>query len=125
MPEQHHANEPHRIWGIPELVDLIIQFCGATQVKFQSDERTLSVLARTCHALQELSLNLLWKQQHTLMNLVKLLPEALWSTKDTVNDITGQTFRHLVSQWSCYVMGSDSTDAPQTATHRSQTYRCQ
>lgn len=63
---------PHQIFHIDELLRLIIDELVAT------NPRTAVALAATCRSLEEPTLSSLWKEQRSLDNLVKVLPNYTW-----------------------------------------------
>ncbi|KAJ7647975.1 hypothetical protein FB45DRAFT_782951 [Roridomyces roridus] len=65
----------HRALRIPELVDLIFEAFACTQPR---RNKTLASLARTCRDFREPALDVLWREQTTLSNLLRLLPSHLW-----------------------------------------------
>ncbi|KAJ7495527.1 hypothetical protein FB451DRAFT_1077167 [Mycena latifolia] len=80
----------HRVFGIPELVDLV-----CAQVSLQPDESyghdgalaNLAVLARTSTAIfQSLALDHLWKRQDTILNLLRCMPDDLFDMTEENED---------------------------------------
>ncbi|OCH96403.1 hypothetical protein OBBRIDRAFT_822380 [Obba rivulosa] len=63
----------HRCWTIPELTRLITEQLDPRRRK--TDRPALAALARTCRALLDPSLDVLWRHQDTFARLVWLLPE--------------------------------------------------
>ncbi|KAJ7116895.1 hypothetical protein C8R44DRAFT_983272 [Mycena epipterygia] len=61
----------HRCLHIREMVDMVFEFS-------KSSPRTLAVLARTCTAFQNPALDILWRDQDTLMNLLRCMPSDLF-----------------------------------------------
>ncbi|KAF7356492.1 hypothetical protein MVEN_00982300 [Mycena venus] len=76
-------HEMHRSLCIPEIVDLIFT---ELQCGFSSDvdrnenlgRRDFAALARTCQRFRDPALDFLWREQETLINLLKCLPSYLW-----------------------------------------------
>ncbi|KAJ7904952.1 hypothetical protein B0H13DRAFT_2024090 [Mycena leptocephala] len=67
----------HRCWLIPEIVCMICE-----QVDVEDINRpTLAVLARTAKIFQY-SLDLLWREQHNLLPLLKCMPLDLWEIEE-------------------------------------------
>lgn len=77
------ASAVDRCLAIPEIVEQIIEACGwnAGPSRFPWYS-TLASVARTCTVLCEPALNILWRAQYCLDNLVKTLPSRLWSEVD-------------------------------------------
>lgn len=63
---------PHPIIEIDELLGLVIDELVETS------PQTAVRLALTCRSLEEPTLSSLWEQQHSLINLVKVLPNHTW-----------------------------------------------
>lgn len=47
------------------------------------DKKSLSVLARTCRSFHEPALDLLWREQESLLPLLKCLPQNQWVEEKT------------------------------------------
>ena len=75
---------PCSIFEIDELVRLVIEQLVA------SSRRTAVSLALTCRSLEEPSLSSLWKQQKSLLVLIKVLPDHIW-------EVDENTFESIVS----------------------------
>ncbi|KAJ7510816.1 hypothetical protein B0H11DRAFT_1956227 [Mycena galericulata] len=67
----------HRCWTIPEILDLIFQ-----PLQLDLHAGSLRSLAMTCRRFQEPALNYLWRDQYTLLPLVKCLPECWFQYQD-------------------------------------------
>ena len=61
---------PHPIVEIDELVRLVIDEL------VESSPQTVVSLALTCRSLEEPALSSLWREQHSLTNLIKVLPSV-------------------------------------------------
>ncbi|KAJ7674020.1 hypothetical protein DFH06DRAFT_1081835 [Mycena polygramma] len=63
-----------------ELLDVVELICEqvAQQYSFEGRDRDLASLARTSKKFLDPSLNALWKEQHTICNLLKCMPDDLW-----------------------------------------------
>ncbi|KAJ7807031.1 hypothetical protein B0H13DRAFT_2686562 [Mycena leptocephala] len=77
----------HRSLCIPEIVSLIFYetLNGAEQSLNQLNRdsaQTLAGLARTCKAFQDPALDLLWKSQYTVMNVLNCMPGDIWEVLD-------------------------------------------
>jgi hypothetical protein len=68
----------HRCWYVPELLDMILGHL----VGSESGEMTLSRLAVTCQRFQNPALNLLWREQQSLLPLLKCLPDVWLDLSD-------------------------------------------
>ncbi|KAK7035702.1 hypothetical protein R3P38DRAFT_2908690 [Favolaschia claudopus] len=80
----------HRALNIAEIVDLILSQLIFYQPNWYLDQTTscgtrdsLAALARTCTNFRDPALNFLWRQQFTLMNLLKCLPPHLWEISES------------------------------------------
>ncbi|KAJ6460990.1 hypothetical protein C8R45DRAFT_1220899 [Mycena sanguinolenta] len=100
----------HRTFQIPEILDLIFAalqgYCPDDEPRFGShippEKRNkilgrgeLAALARTCKTFHDPALNFLWREQETLVNILKCLPSHLWkyeieqtSSTDTTRSFT-------------------------------------
>lgn len=58
----------------PELARFVLQYILETQ----NGRRSVSRLARTCRALSETALNILWKDLDSIQPLVALFPRSLF-----------------------------------------------
>ncbi|KAJ6461011.1 hypothetical protein C8R45DRAFT_842196, partial [Mycena sanguinolenta] len=75
----------HRTLCIPEIIYLIfteLRSCphstrSDSEVR-QEENRDFAALARTCNAFHGPALNFLWREQDTLVNVLKCLPSHLW-----------------------------------------------
>ncbi|KAJ7218390.1 hypothetical protein GGX14DRAFT_695672 [Mycena pura] len=77
----------HRSLYTPEIVSLIFYetLNGAEQWlnQLNSDTaQTLAGLARTCKAFRDPALDLLWKSQYTVMNILNCMPGDIWEVPD-------------------------------------------
>ncbi|KAJ7222728.1 hypothetical protein B0H12DRAFT_1269419 [Mycena haematopus] len=75
---------------IPEIVSLI--FYETLSESEQSldnlnheSARTLAGLARTCKAFRDPALDLLWKSQSTVMNVLNCMPDDIWEVLDDID----------------------------------------
>ncbi|KAK7052601.1 hypothetical protein R3P38DRAFT_2604095 [Favolaschia claudopus] len=66
----------HRALGILEMVELICE--NSTKRTGFPDDASLAVLARTCKFFTNPALNVLWKSQYTILNVLKCMPDELW-----------------------------------------------
>lgn len=72
---------------IPEIVSLIFYetLDGAEQSLNhlnRDSAQTLAGLARTCKAFRDPALDLLWKSQYTVMNVLNCMPGDIWEVLD-------------------------------------------
>ncbi|KAJ7605660.1 hypothetical protein FB45DRAFT_1141058 [Roridomyces roridus] len=65
----------HRCWKVPELTSTIFKQLGDRP---DGAWEALCALARTCRAFSEPALDLLWKEQASLVPLLKCLPSGTW-----------------------------------------------
>ncbi|EMD38999.1 hypothetical protein CERSUDRAFT_93039 [Gelatoporia subvermispora B] len=65
----------HKCLQITEILSIIIDYLSANDRK---DRATLSALARTCGTFQGIALNVLWRHQDGLLNVLKCLPGDAW-----------------------------------------------
>ncbi|KAJ7057586.1 hypothetical protein C8F01DRAFT_1371721 [Mycena amicta] len=65
----------HTVLQTTELAELI-----CTQLRW-TNPGTLAALAQTCTNLQEIALDVLWHRQADIFNLLRCIPEGLWSVK--------------------------------------------
>jgi len=63
---------PHPIVEIDELVRLVVD------ALVETSPRSAVLFALTCRSLEELTLSSLWKEQHSLTDLIKVLPNHTW-----------------------------------------------
>lgn len=78
----------HRGLQILELIELICAQVGTDGVHplSKDESRDLSVLARTSKAFLNPALNVLWRHQDTIVNLLKCMPADLWDISTGPND---------------------------------------
>ncbi|KAK7035704.1 hypothetical protein R3P38DRAFT_2908703 [Favolaschia claudopus] len=70
----------HRALNVAELVDLILAHLTIPDRIVDIEipcNKSLAALARTCKSLQDSALNVLWREQYTLDNLLRCLPSHL------------------------------------------------
>ncbi|TRM56653.1 hypothetical protein BD626DRAFT_541150 [Schizophyllum amplum] len=85
----------HPLFHVPELVDLIcdvlrldsLQPCHEPHVA----RKTLADLSRTAKLFEVPALSALWHTQHTLSNLIKVLPSRLW-VEEEFNEAPGSMY---------------------------------
>ncbi|KAF7373250.1 F-box domain-containing protein [Mycena sanguinolenta] len=80
----------HSAFCIPEILDHIFaQLSNGCALGLS--HRDFAALARTCKTFQEPALNFLWREQDTLVNILKSLPSHTWSMASNANllHITG------------------------------------
>ena len=93
----------HELFYIPELIGLICEALRLDSFSHRNDphaaRKALATLARTAKVFREPALSSLWYTQHTLVNLVKVLPHFLWREQHyTVRVLKASRLRHeLVS----------------------------
>jgi len=63
---------PHLILEIDELLRLVVD------ALVETSPRSAVSFALTCRFIEELTLSSLWKEQHSLINLIKVLPNHTW-----------------------------------------------
>ncbi|KAJ7779753.1 hypothetical protein B0H16DRAFT_1405368 [Mycena metata] len=69
----------HRALGIPELVELICsQLTPARCTSYDKKGPSLAALARTSKGFCDPALDILWRQQTTITNLLNCMPEGIW-----------------------------------------------
>ncbi|KAJ7481388.1 hypothetical protein B0H11DRAFT_1225892 [Mycena galericulata] len=80
----------HRALGIVEIVDQVCRHVGADMwtiyppATARGDaSRALSVLARTSVVFQDSALNVLWRRQDSIVNLLKCTPDDLWNISES------------------------------------------
>ncbi|KAJ7840654.1 hypothetical protein B0H13DRAFT_1565214, partial [Mycena leptocephala] len=61
---------------IAEIVRMIVSHLEPT-----ADARELAALARTCMIFHGPALDSLWRHQRTIVNLIKCMPDDLWSVE--------------------------------------------
>ncbi|KAJ7614442.1 hypothetical protein FB45DRAFT_936958 [Roridomyces roridus] len=71
----------HRALCIPEIVAMICED-GVYLEGFKLKWDTLTSLARTCKAFQDPALNVLWRSQSTVVNVLKCMPGEIWQWED-------------------------------------------
>ncbi|KAJ6456582.1 hypothetical protein C8R47DRAFT_1248610 [Mycena vitilis] len=67
----------HRALDIPEIVENVCQ-CLSDQYLYPSRRKEFAFLARCCKAFHGPAANILWKEQETLVNVLRCLPSSLW-----------------------------------------------
>jgi len=79
---------PHQIFEIDELLKLVIEELVETS------PRSAVSFALTCRSLEEPTLSSLWKEQHSLTDLIKVLPNHTWVKDGRVIEfiVSGCTF---------------------------------
>ncbi|KAJ7622917.1 hypothetical protein DFH06DRAFT_1231283 [Mycena polygramma] len=77
----------HYSLSIPEPVVLIFAELLSPYPNENLSHRDLAALARTCRTFQEPALDLLWREQTTLANMLRCLPSYLWQEKDILGPI--------------------------------------
>ncbi|KAF8140812.1 hypothetical protein K438DRAFT_1879252 [Mycena galopus ATCC 62051] len=85
----------HHTFRIPEILHLIFaklqipiphrQYFSRSQRKKCLGCRDFAALARTCKIFRDPALDFLWREQDTLVNLLKCLPSHLWEEKTEWN----------------------------------------
>ncbi|KAJ7463518.1 hypothetical protein B0H11DRAFT_2053195 [Mycena galericulata] len=80
----------HRALGIVEIVDQVCRHFGVDMwtiyhpATARGDaSRALSVLARTSVVFQDSALNVLWRHQDSIVNLLKCTPDDLWNISES------------------------------------------
>ncbi|EMD32756.1 hypothetical protein CERSUDRAFT_77137 [Gelatoporia subvermispora B] len=70
----------HRCLQIAEVLDIILHILGGDPSHYGRTlyPSALAALARTCHALSEPALDVLWEKQNTLMRVILCLPTDCW-----------------------------------------------
>ncbi|KAJ7101433.1 hypothetical protein B0H15DRAFT_411631 [Mycena belliarum] len=69
----------HHCLGIPEIISLICgELAGPYSYLSPANKGALAALARTSRDFQGPALEILWKKQETLENILKCLPSNLW-----------------------------------------------
>jgi hypothetical protein len=76
----------HRTFGIPEILDLIFAELQNPEPLLHPRDHSRSrkdfaALTRTCKTFQSPALDFLWREQETLVNVLKCLPAHLWEEK--------------------------------------------
>ncbi|KAJ6480586.1 hypothetical protein C8R47DRAFT_1136238 [Mycena vitilis] len=85
----------HAGLGIPEIVDLIV---SALNVDCETGD--LAALSRTNVIFSEPALDVLWKKQGSIMNLIRCFPADLWGSRAEMPDGSWSVPRELVpSDW--------------------------
>ncbi|KAJ7141727.1 hypothetical protein C8R43DRAFT_1200674 [Mycena crocata] len=75
----------HRALDILEIVELICEQvderCTSVSYPFRGGiaPRELAILARTSSVFHNPALNVLWRHQETIVNLLRTMPDGLWS----------------------------------------------
>ncbi|KAL1758989.1 hypothetical protein FB107DRAFT_288079 [Schizophyllum commune] len=92
----------HELFYIPELIGLICEALRLDSFSHRNDphaaRKALATLARTAKVFREPALSSLWYTQHTLVNLVKVLPHFLWREQHyTVRVLKASRLRHELS----------------------------
>ncbi|KAJ7761826.1 hypothetical protein B0H16DRAFT_540167 [Mycena metata] len=83
----------HRGLQIPEIVDLVVLQLG-------EHARELAALALTCTDLHDIALDALWRNQDTVLNLIRCMPADLWETVFVDGVATLRARREIVaSDW--------------------------
>ncbi|KAJ7888286.1 hypothetical protein B0H13DRAFT_2042500 [Mycena leptocephala] len=78
----------HRGLGILEIVEIICAQLGSESSESLSTDASsaLSALARTSQFFHNPALNVLWRHQDTLVNLIRCMPEDLWDITQGSDD---------------------------------------
>jgi hypothetical protein len=78
----------HRGLGILEIVEIICAQLGLESSESLSTDASsaLSALARTSQFFHNPALNVLWRHQDTLVNLIRCMPEDLWDITQGSDD---------------------------------------
>ncbi|KAJ7459605.1 hypothetical protein B0H11DRAFT_1872722 [Mycena galericulata] len=76
---QRAPSEMHRSLRIPEIAQLIVSHIDPSFVT--GADAALASLARTSRIFHDHALDLLWRQQDTIGNLVKCMPDDLWEVQ--------------------------------------------
>ncbi|KAJ7442077.1 hypothetical protein B0H11DRAFT_1932581 [Mycena galericulata] len=74
----------HRSWEIPEVVELICAQIGVEDERrtlTKDATRDLAVVARSSKVFLNPALDVLWKHQATLANLIRCMPSDLWDIR--------------------------------------------
>ncbi|KAJ7633549.1 hypothetical protein DFH06DRAFT_1139886 [Mycena polygramma] len=88
----------HCALQIPELVELIAEQLGDSPSQRsswhvpKSSRRDLSALARTSKSFLDSALDVLWRNQDTLLNLLRCMPADLWCINECANEDGWPTF---------------------------------
>lgn len=76
----------HRALGIPELVDLICAQLGTEGpggLLGNDVAHALSAFSRTSKMFCNPALNVLWRRQDTILNLLRCMPDDLWDIEES------------------------------------------
>lgn len=74
----------HQFWHIQELVDRVVKFQAPYYdsppwLRYSMEGmRDVCALARTCRAIQEPTLDIVWYRQSTFVHVLRRLPPDLW-----------------------------------------------
>ncbi|KAJ6566295.1 hypothetical protein B0H19DRAFT_1373939 [Mycena capillaripes] len=84
----------HSGLGLLEIVEMVVEQVGlydplplgGNRKIFFSPRHNLAVLARTSKVFRNPALNVLWREQHTVFNLLKCMPADLWNISEYPNE---------------------------------------
>ncbi|KAJ7938654.1 hypothetical protein B0H13DRAFT_1587600 [Mycena leptocephala] len=113
----------HRAWQIVELVEIICaqvaldgpvdSWAGLPVQRYPLRRRDLSRLARTSTIFLNPALDILWRYQATLLNLLRTMPDDLWDIIETrldEDDDEENTILKIVrSRAPCWKNNTDCT----------------
>ncbi|KAJ7694431.1 hypothetical protein B0H17DRAFT_1057604 [Mycena rosella] len=104
----------HRALEIHEIAEMICEQIGlplGAPGRFAL--RDLVVLARTATIFLNPALNIIWRTQHTILNVLRCMPEDLWDITESDDDFDGITSIRLLR-----VIGSNDWERPFFYLHR-------
>ncbi|KAJ7134060.1 hypothetical protein C8R43DRAFT_639991 [Mycena crocata] len=101
----------HRALHIPELIEMICESLQAQEYS-RTGVGDLHALARTCKFFLNPSLNVMWRKQYDLRNLVDCMPSDLWESSDStecqlrrpINDTDWERFFVYASRITHFVL---------------------
>ncbi|KAJ7135140.1 hypothetical protein C8R46DRAFT_1139540 [Mycena filopes] len=85
----------HRSLVIPEIVGAVFEYLDPTRTEDALVEtQALAALARTCTGFHDIALDVLWRHQTEIHNLIRCMPADLWETTEGTN-VFGNPLRTL------------------------------
>ena len=84
----------HRLLSIPELLSYIAElFDDPSAASLDESARsTLNSLARSCRAFWAPALDVLWRYQNGLVNIIECMPDDLWEEVEVEDDLYDITY---------------------------------
>ncbi|KAJ7674003.1 hypothetical protein DFH06DRAFT_1173742 [Mycena polygramma] len=71
----------HRGLQIPEIVEMVCEAAAVEECE-RANQANLASLARTCSFFFAPAVTVLWRQQDTIVNLLRCMPDGLWDVQE-------------------------------------------